>query len=68
LGGIKRVAGTSAGSIVALLLALGFGSNDISKVISPRTVKPHTLNIYQKLDVNGRLQAVDKASELGILA
>ena len=34
LGGIKRVAGTSAGSIVALLLALGFDSNDISKIVA----------------------------------
>ena len=33
-GGIKRVAGTSAGSIVALLLALGFRSNDISKIVA----------------------------------
>jgi NTE family protein len=34
LGGLKRVAGTSAGSIVALLLALGYGSNDISKIVA----------------------------------
>jgi NTE family protein len=34
LGGIKRVAGTSAGSIVALLLALGYGSNDISRIVA----------------------------------
>ena len=34
LADIKRVAGTSAGSIVALLLALGYSSSDISKIVS----------------------------------
>jgi len=34
LGGIKRVAGTSAGSIVALLLALGYGASEISKIVA----------------------------------
>ena len=37
-------------------------------VISPGTVKWHTIRIYDKLDVNGRRQAVEKAIKLGILA
>jgi LuxR family transcriptional regulator, maltose regulon positive regulatory protein len=37
-------------------------------VISPGTVKSHTIRLYQKLDVNGRRQAVEKAIKLGILA
>jgi LuxR family maltose regulon positive regulatory protein len=36
-------------------------------VVSPSTVKTHTLNIYRKLEVHGRKQAVAKAKELHIL-
>ncbi|HSR34376.1 MAG TPA: LuxR C-terminal-related transcriptional regulator [Anaerolineae bacterium] len=36
-------------------------------VISPVTVKTHTLRIYRKLDVGGRQHAVAKARELGLL-
>jgi LuxR family maltose regulon positive regulatory protein len=35
--------------------------------ISPDTAKRHTVNIYQKLEVHGRREAVAKALELGIL-
>jgi len=55
---------------VLALLAQRLSNKEIADklVISPRTVKRHTLNIYRKLDVNSRQQAVEKAAELGILA
>ena len=36
--------------------------------ISYGTVKKHAVNIYRKLDVKGRRQAVNKAAELGIVS
>jgi LuxR family maltose regulon positive regulatory protein len=51
------------------LLARHLSNPEIAErlVISPGTVKTHTLRIYRKLDVRGRQQAVAKARELGIL-
>ena len=52
------------------LMAAGKSNQEISDelVISLYTAKRHASNIYNKLTVNGRRQAVHKAKELGILS
>lgn len=51
------------------LLAQRLSNKEIAAelVISPMTVKRHTINIYQKLCVQSRRQAVEAANRLGIL-
>lgn len=50
-------------------LAQRLSNKEIADIlyIAPETVKRHTINIYQKLDVENRRQAVNKAIELGLL-
>ncbi len=54
---------------VLTLLERRLSNGEIAQalVISPRTVKKHASNIYQKLGVSSRRQAVAKAQTLGIL-
>ncbi|MCB9231344.1 MAG: DNA-binding response regulator [Bacteroidia bacterium] len=54
---------------VLKLIAEGMSNQEISDklFVSLNTVKTHTSNIYQKLDVKRRTQAVQKAKELGVL-
>jgi LuxR family maltose regulon positive regulatory protein len=55
---------------VLALLAQRFSNKEIAAhlVISPLTVKKHTINIYQKLGVKNRRQAVSKATALGLVS
>lgn len=55
---------------VLRLLEKRFTNQEIAHqlVISQRTVKKHASNIYQKLNISGRHQAVAQAKALGILA
>jgi LuxR family maltose regulon positive regulatory protein len=54
---------------VLQLIAEGLTSREIAArlYLSPNTVKVHTRNIYGKLGVNNRTQALAKGRELGIL-
>jgi len=51
------------------LLAQRLSDKEIAAklVVSPHTISRHTINIYQKLGVNSRRQAVAKAAVLGLL-
>jgi LuxR family maltose regulon positive regulatory protein len=53
---------------VLALLAQGLANKEIAQrlVISHGTVRQHAYNLYQKLQVNSRQQAVKRASDLGI--
>ena len=55
---------------VLQLLAQRFSRNEIAAelYISPLTVKSHTANIYQKLGVKNRRQAVSRATALGLVS
>jgi len=54
---------------VLVLLAQRQTAKEIAQalVISPLTVKRHAANIYGKLQVSGRREAVAKATRLGLL-
>jgi len=55
---------------ILALLAQRLSNKEIAEklFISPATVKRHTINIYQKLNVNSRQEAAAKARVLGILS
>jgi LuxR family maltose regulon positive regulatory protein len=54
---------------VLQLLAHGLAPTEIAKklFLSPFTLKAHTQNIYNKLDVHSRIEAINKARLLGLL-
>lgn len=54
---------------ILALLAMGKSNPQIAEqlIIGAGTVKTHTLNIYRKLEVANRTQAIVRAQELGLL-
>ena len=36
-------------------------------VVAPSTIRTHVRNIYEKIGVHGRIEALEKAEELGLL-
>jgi ATP/maltotriose-dependent transcriptional regulator MalT len=54
---------------VLRLLATGLSPAEVAKklYLSPFTLKAHTQNIYSKLDVHSRIEAINRARELGLL-
>jgi LuxR family maltose regulon positive regulatory protein len=54
---------------VLCLLARGLSNKAIAEqlVVAPSTVKQHLKNVYAKLDVHSRTQAVARAREQGLL-
>jgi LuxR family maltose regulon positive regulatory protein len=54
---------------VLKLMARGLTNPEIARrlYLSPNTLKAHAQNIYQKLDVHSRVQAVNRGRELGLL-
>jgi len=55
---------------VLRLIAAGLKNQEIAErlVISVATVKRHITNLYGKLDVSRRTQAISRAQELGLLS
>jgi ATP/maltotriose-dependent transcriptional regulator MalT len=51
------------------IIALGKTNQEIASqlIVSPGTVKAHTANIYRKLDVANRTEAVARARQLGLV-
>ncbi len=55
---------------VLVLMAKGHSNQEIAEqlFLSLNTIKTHASNIFMKLDVQRRTQAIQKAKELGLLA
>ncbi len=54
---------------VLILIAKGLSNKEIANTLflSTNTIKTHSSNLFAKLDVKRRTQAVQKATELGLL-
>ncbi|MDQ3551852.1 MAG: response regulator transcription factor, partial [Bacteroidota bacterium] len=67
----KQKLGLSNREIEVLqLMAAGFSNQEIADqlFVSVNTIKTHSSNVFEKLDVKRRTQAVEKAKQLRLLA
>ena len=60
---------TQREKVVLQLIAAGYSRKEIAAdlYLSLNTVKTHTKNLYSKLNVHSRRQAINRAQELGYL-
>ena len=67
--GIAEPLSVREGEILSLI-AQGRGNKEIARILSiaPETVKSHVKNIFIKLNVQKRAQAVSRAQSLGLIA
>ena len=70
LAALKSLGVTEREVAVLDLLAAGHSNKEIARKldISPNTVKSHILHLFEKLDVQRRTQAIQKARELRLVA
>lgn len=67
---LKELAITPREHEILGLIAQGLSNREIGEqlFVSENTVKTHSSRIFEKLSVNRRMQAVQKAKELGLIA
>jgi len=55
---------------VLQLMALGYSNAEIGEkmFLSANTIKTHAANLFEKLEVKRRIQAVERAKQLGLLS
>lgn len=66
---IKTLGLTEREQTVLKLMAIGQSNKEIAKQlsVSPNTVKTHAANLFEKLEVNGRIEAINQARFLRII-
>ncbi|WP_262695714.1 LuxR C-terminal-related transcriptional regulator [Kordiimonas aquimaris] len=66
---VKTIGLTRREQAVLELMAVGQSNKEIAKhlSVSPNTVKTHAANLFEKLEVNGRVEAINQARFLKII-
>jgi ATP/maltotriose-dependent transcriptional regulator MalT len=66
---IKRLGISKRESEVLELMATGLSNQEIADrlFVSLNTIKTHSSSLFEKLEVNRRMQAIEKAKQLGLI-